>query len=312
MEGIMSKKVLVATVKPFAQKAVEEISVICKEAGYTMVLLEKYAEQAEFVQKVKDVDALIVRSDKVTKEVINNAQNLKVVVRAGSGYDNIDLEAATEKNIVAMNTPGQNSNAVAELAFGMMIYMARGQFNGKPGTELKGKKLGIHAFGNVGINVARIAKGFGMEIFAFDPYIDKKVMEEHGVKAIDSVEEMYKTCDYISLHLPSIPETQKFINNKLVSKMKKGATLINTARKEVVCEEDIIQVFQNRDDLKYASDIAPDTKIEMIERFGNRVYFTPKKMGAQTLEANVNAGIAAISQIINYFEKGDTTFQVNK
>ena len=312
MEGIMSKKVLVATVKPFAQKAVEEISVICKEAGYTMVLLEKYAEQAEFVQKVKDVDALIVRSDKVTREVINNAQNLKVVVRAGSGYDNIDLEAATEKNIVAMNTPGQNSNAVAELAFGMMIYMARGQFNGKPGTELKGKKLGIHAFGNVGINVARIAKGFGMEIFAFDPYIDKKVMEEHGVRAIDSVEEMYKTCDYISLHLPSIPETQKFINNKLVSKMKKGATLINTARKEVVCEEDIIQVFQNRDDLKYTSDIAPDTKIEMIERFGNRVYFTPKKMGAQTLEANVNAGIAAINQIINYFEKGDTTFQVNK
>jgi D-3-phosphoglycerate dehydrogenase len=312
MEGIMSKKVLVATVKPFAQKAVEEISVICKEAGYTMVLLEKYAEQAEFVKKVKDVDALIVRSDKVTREVINNAQNLKVVVRAGSGYDNIDLEAATEKNIVAMNTPGQNSNAVAELAFGMMIYMARGQFNGKPGTELKGKKLGIHAFGNVGINVARIAKGFGMELFAFDPYIDKKVMEEHGVRAIDSVEEMYKTCDYISLHLPSIPETQKFINNKLVSKMKKGATLINTARKEVVCEEDIIQVFQNRDDLKYASDIAPDTKIEMIERFGNRVYFTPKKMGAQTLEANVNAGIAAINQIINYFEKGDTTFQVNK
>lgn len=308
----MSKKVLVATVKPFAKKAVEKISVICKEAGYTMVLLEKYAEQAEFVQKVKDVDALIVRSDKVTREVINNAQNLKVVVRAGSGYDNIDLEAATEKNIVAMNTPGQNSNAVAELAFGMMVYMARGQFNGKPGVELKGKKLGIHAFGNVGINVARIAKGFGMEIFAFDPYIDKKVMEEHGVKAIDSVEEMYKTCDYISLHLPSIPETQKFINNKLISKMKKGATLINTARKEVVCEEDIIQVFQNRDDLKYASDIAPDTKIEMIERFGNRVYFTPKKMGAQTLEANVNAGIAAINQIINYFEKGDTTFQVNK
>lgn len=308
----MSKKVLVATVKPFAKKAVEEISVICKEAGYAMVLLEKYAEQAEFVQKVKDVDALIVRSDKVTEEVINNAQNLKVVVRAGSGYDNIDLEAATEKNIVAMNTPGQNSNAVAELVFGMMVYMARGQFNGKPGTELKGKKLGIHAFGNVGINVARIAKGFGMEIFAFDPYIDKKVMEEHGVKVIDSVEEMYKTCDYISLHLPSIPETQKFINNKLISKMKKGATLINTARKEVVCEEDIIQVFQNRDDLKYTSDIAPDTKIEMIERFGNRVYFTPKKMGAQTLEANVNAGIAAINQIINYFEKGDTTFQVNK
>ena len=308
----MSKKVLVATVKPFAKKAVEEISVICKEAGYTMILLEKYAEQVEFVQKVKDVDALIVRSDKVTKEVINNAQSLKVVVRAGSGYDNIDLEAATEKNIVAMNTPGQNSNAVAELAFGLMVYMARGQFNGKPGTELKGKKLGIHAFGNVGINVARIAKGFSMEIFAFDPYIDKKVMEEYGVKAIDSVEEMYKTCDYISLHLPSIPETHKFINNKLISKMKKGATLINTARKEVVCEEDIIQVFQNRDDLKYTSDIAPDTKIEMIERFGNRVYFTPKKMGAQTLEANVNAGVAAINQIINYFEKGDTTFQVNK
>lgn len=308
----MSKKVLIATVKPFAKAAVTEIEKLCKKAGYELKLLEKYESADELYDAVADVDALIVRSDKITAEVIEKAKNLKIVVRAGAGYDNIDLKAASDREIVVMNTPGQNSNAVAELAFGLMIYMARGQFNGKPGTELKGKKLGIHAFGNVGINVARIAKGFEMEIFAYDPFVDKNFMVQHGATPLDSVEELYEKCDYISLHLPSVPETQRFVNYKLIGKMKKGATLINTARKEVVCEDGIIQIFEEREDLKYASDIAPIKAKEMQEKFGNRVYFTPKKMGAQTAEANINAGIAAITQIINFFEKGDTTFQVNK
>ncbi|MBC8384858.1 MAG: 3-phosphoglycerate dehydrogenase [Candidatus Cloacimonetes bacterium] len=308
----MSKKVLVATEKPFTAKAVELIAEKCKKAGYEMILQEKYAEQKDLVTAVKKVDALIIRSDKVTKEVIENADELKIVVRAGAGFDNVDVTAASEKGIVVMNTPGQNSNAVAELAFGMMVYMARGQFNGKSGTELKGKKLGIHAYGNVGVNVARIAKGFGMEICAYDPFIDQQIMINDGVTPLDSVEEMYGNCDYISLHLPSIPETQRFVNYKLIGKMKKGAAIINTARKEVVCEDGLIKIFEERDDLKYASDIAPVKKDELIEKFGNRVYFTPKKMGAQTMEANINAGVAAINQIIDFFEKGDVTFQVNK
>ena len=308
----MAKKILVATVKPFAKKAVKDIEKICKDSEYEFILMEKYPEQNDLVAAVKDVDALIVRSDKVTREVIENADNLKIVVRAGAGYDNLDCEAATEKGIVCMNTPGQNSNAVAELAFGMMIYMARGQFNGKSGTELKGKTLGIHAYGNVGSNVARIAKGFDMKVLAFDSYVDKEKMKANGVVPVDSVEELYNICDYVSLHLPSIPETQKYVNDKLLSIMKPGATIINTARKEVVCEDSILRILTERTDLKYASDVAPEKKDEMLEKLGDRVYFTPKKMGAQTLEANINAGVAAINQIINYIEKGDNTFQVNK
>ncbi|KQC11026.1 MAG: 3-phosphoglycerate dehydrogenase [Candidatus Cloacimonas sp. SDB] len=308
----MAKKILVATEKPFAGEAVEKIRTICSEAGYEFILLEKYPDHSDLVNAVKDVNALIIRSDKVTREVLDNAAALEIVVRAGAGYDNVDCAAATSNNIVVMNTPGQNSNAVAELAFGMMVYMARGQFNGKPGTELKGKKLGIHAFGNVGVNVARIAQGFGMEVVAYDPYVPEDAIKEHGVTPLDSVEEMYKTCDYISLHLPSIPETQRFVNRKLLSIMKKGATLINTARKEVVCEDGILEVLAAREDLKYASDIMPVKYEEMQEKLGNRVYSTPKKMGAQTKEANVNAGVAAIIQIKDFFEKGDTTFQVNK
>ena len=308
----MAKKILVATVKPFAKKAVKDIEKICKDSGYEFILMEKYPEQNDLVAAVKDVDALIVRSDKVTREVIENADNLKIVVRAGAGYDNLDCEAATKKGIVCMNTPGQNSNAVAELAFGMMIYMARGQFNGKSGTELKGKTLGIHAYGNVGQNVARIAKGFSMKVLAFDPYVDKEKMNAEGVVPVDSVEELYNICDYVSLHLPSIPETQNYVNDKLLSIMKPGATIINTARKEVVCEDSILKVLAERTDLEYASDIAPDKKEKMLEILEGRVYFTPKKMGAQTLEANINAGVAAINQIINYFKKGDNTFQVNK
>lgn len=308
----MSKKVLVATQKPFAPLAVKEIKKICEETGYELILNEKYAEQSDLVNAVKDVDALIVRSDKVTQEVIENADNLKVVVRAGAGYDNLDCDAATQKNIICMNTPGQNSNAVAELAFGMMLYFARGKFNGKSGLELKGKTIGIHAYGNVGVNVARIAKGFDMKVIAFDPYVDNAKMEADGVKPVETVEELYNISDYVSVHIPSIPATQKFIDLRLISIMKPGATIINTARKEVVCEESMIKVLANRTDLKYASDIAPVRADEMIEKFGDRVFFTPKKMGAQTLEANVNAGVASIKQIIAYFQNGDTTFQVNK
>ncbi|HPR17801.1 MAG TPA: 3-phosphoglycerate dehydrogenase [Candidatus Cloacimonadota bacterium] len=308
----MSKKVLVATEKPFASEAVQQIQKVCLDAGYECILLEKYVNQSDLLDAVKDADALIVRSDKVTKEVIDHAKNLKIVVRAGAGYDNLDCAAASAGNIVCMNTPGQNSNAVAELAFGMMVYMARGQFDGKSGTELKDKTIGIHAYGNVGENVARIAKGFGMKVLAFDPYVPKERMEKDGVIPVEKVEELYSECDYISLHLPSIPATQKFVNKNLIGLMKKGGTIINTARKEVVCEDSMITMLSEREDLKYASDIAPDKKDEMLEKFGKRVYFTPKKMGAQTAEANINAGVAAIKQIVAFFENGDTKFQVNK
>jgi len=306
------KKVLVATQKPFASQAVVLIAEKCKEAGYELVVLEKYAEQADLVNAVIDADALIIRSDKVTKEVLENAKNLKVVVRGGAGYDNVDCAAATANDVAVMNTPGQNSNAVAELAFGMMLYMARGKFNGKAGTELKDKTIGIHAYGNVGVNVARIAKGFGMTVCAFDPYVEAKVMEAAGVKALDSVEDLYSQCDYISLHLPSIPATKNSVNYNLLKLMKPGAALINTARKEVVCDDGVIKLMAERDDFSFASDIAPVKAEELMEKFAERCFFTPKKMGAQTQEANVNAGVAAIEQIIAYLEKGDNTFQVNQ
>ena len=304
-------KVLIATVKPFAPAAVNEIKKIFKQANYEVILLEKYADQSDFVKAVKDVDALIIRSDKANREVIEAADNLKIIVRAGAGYDNIDLEAATEKGIVAMNTPGQNSNAVAELALGMMVYLARNQYNGKAGTELRGKKLGIHAYGNVGKYVAQIAKGFGMETFAFDPFIPKEAIEADGVKALDSVEELYKNCQYISLHIPANDKTKGSINYDLFKIMPKNATLVNTARKEVLCEESLLKIFADRPDFKYISDIAPDCKDEIVEKFEGRYFFTPKKSGAQTSEANINAGIASANQIINFIEKGDTTFKVN-
>lgn len=304
-------KVLVATVKPFAKAAVDSIKKVCKNAGYECILLEKYADQSEFIKTVEDVDALIIRSDKATREVIDSAKNLKIIVRAGAGYDNIDLEAATAKNIVVMNTPGQNSNAVAELALGLMVYMARNKLNGTAGTELKGKKLGIHAFGHVGSLVGEIAKGFGMEIYAFDPFVAKEKIESYGVKAVDTEEELYSLCQYISLHIPANEHTRNSINYNLLSRMPKGATLLNTARKEVIDENDLVKVFNDRGDFKYVSDIAPDCKAELESDFGNRCFFTPKKMGAQTAEANINAGIAAAQQIINFLKKGDTTFKVN-
>ncbi|MDY6914748.1 MAG: NAD(P)-dependent oxidoreductase [Candidatus Cloacimonadota bacterium] len=308
----MGKKVLVATVKPFASEAIKQIKELCEQSSYELQLLEKYESNQELIAAVSTAEALIVRSDKITADVIQKAKNLKIIVRGGAGYDNIDLEAASEKGIVVMNTPGQNSNAVAELAFGMMVYIARGQFNGKPGRELKGKKIGIHAYGNVGKNVARIAKGFDMEVWAFDPYVDNEKIKADGVKPIKDVKVMYKNCDYISLNLPSIPTTRESINYELMKDLPQNATIVNTARKEVVCENSLIKLLSEREDLKYVSDIAPIKKDEMLEKFGNRVFFTPKKMGAQTLEANVNAGVAAINQIIGYFEKNDTTFQVNK
>ena len=304
------KKVLVATEKPFAPVAVQGIREVTDKAGYELVLLEKYTDKADLLKAVEEVDAVIIRSDKITPDVLEAAKNLKIVVRAGAGYDNVNLEAATANDVVVMNTPGQNSNAVAELAIGMMVYMARGLFNGKPGTELKGKKLGIHAYGNVGRYVAAIAKGFGMELYAFDPFISAENIERDGVKALSSAEELYSTCQYISLHIPSNDKTKGSINYDLLNKMPKGATLVNTARKEVICEESIKKLFADRDDFRYLSDIAPDCKDELGEYEG-KFYFTPKKMGAQTAEANINAGIAAANQIVNFLENGDITFKVN-
>lgn len=305
-------KVLVATEKPFAAIAINQIKDITEKAGYEFSKLEKYEEKNQLLEAVKDVDAVIIRSDLVTKEVIEAAQNLKIVVRAGAGYDNVDLEAASEKNVVVMNTPGQNSNAVAELAIGMMIFMARGKFNGKPGTELKGKTLGIHAYGNVGKLVADIAKGFGMKISAYDPFIVKEIMEKDGVTVYDSEEELYKNSHYISLHIPANDQTKNSINFKLLNSMPKGATLVNTARKEVVNENDLQKLMEERSDFNYASDIAPNNAETLLEKFADQCYFTPKKMGAQTAEANINAGIAAINQIVEFIENGDTTFKVNK
>ncbi len=304
-------KVLVATEKPFAAAAVEQIAGIFKDAGYDCTFFEKYNGQDELIAAVADAEAMIVRSDKITPEVINAAPNLKIVVRAGAGFDNVNLETATKNNVVVMNTPGQNSNAVAELALGMMVYQARNHFNGTSGTELCCKKLGIHAYGNVGKLVAKIAKGFGMEVFAFDPFVAKESIEADGVTVFDTVEELYSTCDYISLHIPANQHTIKSINYDLLSKMKKGGVVVNTARKEVINEDDMVKIFEENDSFKYVSDIAPSNRELLEGKYPNRCFFTPKKMGAQTAEANINAGKAAAHQIINFLEKGDTTFKVN-
>lgn len=306
------KKVLVATVKPFAPDAISGIRKVAENEGYEMKILEKYENQEALIKAVGDVDALIIRSDKADREVIEAGKNLKIIVRAGAGYDNIDLIAATEKGIVAMNTPGQNSNAVAELALGMMVMMARNGYDGKSGTELRGKKLGVHAYGNVGKLVAEIAKGFGMVIYAFDPLIERTVIEKDGVKALQSVEELYKECQYVSVHIPANEETVSSINYNLLKSMPAGATLVNTARKEVICEESLLRIFNEREDFKYVSDIAPDAKNDIENKFPGRYFFTPKKMGAQTSEANINAGVAAARQIVGFFKNDDRNFQVNK
>lgn len=306
------KKILVATEKPFAKAAVEGIKKIVEGAGFEMALLENYVQKNEFLTAAADADAIIIRSDIVDADVLEAAKNLKIVVRAGAGYDNIDLVASKAKGVVAMNTPGQNSNAVAELAVGMMVYAARNNFNGSSGTELKGKKLGLHAFGYVGKAVATIARGFGMDVYAFDPFVDRKIIEAEGIHYVDSVQELYKTCQYVSLHMPATADTKKSINFDLLSLMPKGATLVNTARKEVIDEEGLLQMFAERPDFKYVSDVEPDCKGLVAEKFSGRYYFTPKKMGAQTSEANNNAGLAAARQIVDFFTKNDCTFQVNK
>lgn len=306
------KKVLVATEKPFASVAVDGIGKVLAEAGYELALLEKYTSKAELLEAVSDVDALIVRSDKVDAEVLNAAQKLKIVVRAGAGYDNIDLDSATSHGVVAMNTPGQNSNAVAELVLGLLVYAVRNFYNGKAGTELKGKKLGILAFGNVGRNVARIAKGFEMEVLAYDAFCPSDVIEAAGVKAVGSTAELFEQSDIVSLHIPATPETVKSINADLVGKLPKGGILINTARKEVVDETSLISLMTNRTDIKYITDIKPDADPEFNEKFADRYFATPKKMGAQTAEANINAGLAAANQIVAFFKDGVTRFQVNK
>jgi len=305
-------KVLVATEKPFAPSAIKEIQPIIENAGHKFALIEKYENPAQLHEAVKDANAIIIRSDIIDEAVFNAAPELKIVVRAGAGFDNVDLKTATAKNVVVMNTPGQNSNAVAELVFGLLIYGARGFFNGKSGSELKGKTLGLHAYGNVGKLAAKIAKGFGMIISAFDPFVPADLIEADGVKDYNSVEELYSSNQYISLHIPANDKTKKSINYTLLSKMPKGATLINTARKEVVDEAGLLKMLEERNDFKYLSDIQPDTSSKLLSKFPDRCYFTPKKMGAQTSEANNNAGIAAATQIVNFFESGDKTFQVNK
>lgn len=304
-------KVLVATEKPFARVAVDGIREVVEQAGYELALLEKYSSKGHLLEAVADVDALIIRSDNVDAEVLAAAKNLKIVVRAGAGYDNIDLASATAHNVVAMNTPGQNSNAVAELALGLMVMAVRNMYNGTSGTELKGKKLGIHAYGNVGRNVARIAKGFGMEIYAYDAYCPDEVMVNDGVTPLHSAEELYATCDVISLHIPATAETKGSINYALLSKMPKGGLLVNTARKEVINEAELIQFMQERHDFRYVTDIMPAADQKMTELFASRYFATPKKMGAQTAEANINAGIAAAKQIVDFLQNGNTRFQVN-
>ena len=304
-------KVLVATEKPFAAVAVEGIKKEIEGAGNELVLLEKYTEKAQLLDAVKDVDAMIIRSDKADAEVLEAAKNLKIIVRAGAGYDNIDLAAATAHHVVAENTPGQNSNAVAELVFGLLVFAVRNFYNGKAGSELKGKKLGILAFGNVGRNVARIAKGFGMEVAAYDAFCPADVIEAAGVHAVKSQDELLQTCDIVSLHIPATPETIKSIDYKTVNQLPKGGILINTARKEVINEPELLKLLTEREDLKFITDIKPDADADFAQ-FEGRYFSTPKKMGAQTAEANINAGIAAAKQINAFFKDGCTKFQVNK
>ena len=305
-------KVLIATDKPFAKEAVSGIREVVEQAGYELVLLEKYTEKKQLLDAVASVDAAIIRSDIFDKEVLDAAKQLKIVVRAGAGYDNIDLDAATANKICVMNTPGQNANAVAELALGMAVYAVRNFYNGTSGTELSGKKIGIHAYGNVGRNVARIAKGFNMEVYAFDPFLSAEAIEKEGVKAVKSVEELYSTCQFISLHIPATAETKNSINYDLLSKMPAKGLLINTARKEVINEAEMVKFMTDRGDFKYVTDIMPSNHAEMAEKFEGRYFSTPKKMGAQTAEANSNAGIAAANQIVDFLKNGNEKFRVNK
>lgn len=305
-------KVLIATEKPFAASAVQGIKSILDTEGFETVLLEKYTEKGQLLQAVTDVDAIIIRSDVIDKEVFDAAKNLKIVVRAGAGYDNVDLTEATSHNVCVMNTPGQNSNAVAELVMGLLVFNARNRFNGKSGSELKDKKIGILAYGNVGRNVARIAKGFGMEIYAYDAFVKPEAIKESGAIPVLSVAELFEVCDVVSLHAPATPETAKSINYDLLKKMPKGGIVINSARKEIIDEEGILKALQERTDLSYITDIMPANHDQMVEALGDRYFSTPKKMGAQTAEANNNAGLAAAHQIVGFIKNGEERFRVNK
>ena len=304
-------KILVATEKPFSTAAVAQIKQIVEDGGVEFKALEKYTEKQQLIEAVKDVDGVIVRSDIIDAEVLEAAKNLKIVVRAGAGYDNIDLEAATAHKVVVMNTPGQNANAVAELVFGMVLYVIRNHFSGKAGSELLGKKLGLQAFGNVARNVARVAKGFGMEVYAYDPFLTKEQIEAAGAKAVGSLEELYKTCQYVSLHCPATKETIGSINYDLVKNMPKNGVLINTARKEVIDEAGLEKLLEEREDLRYIADVKPNAADEYVAKFGDRVFFTPKKSGAQTGEANANAGVAAARQSVGFLKNGIDKFRVN-
>lgn len=305
-------KILVATQKPFSAAAVAGIKDIVEKAGHQFAVLEKYPEQDALIKAVIDADALIIRSDKVTQEVINAAPNLKIVVRAGAGYDNVDLVAATAHNVVVMNTPGQNSNAVAELAIAMMIYMSRNQFTPATGCEIMGRKVGIQAFGNVGRLVGQKASALGMSVMAIDPFIPAEKISEAGATPAGSLDELYSSCDFVSIHIPATPQTIGSIGYDLITKMPKGACLVNTARKEVIDEAGLARALEERQDLKYIADVAPDNIEELKEKFGTRIFATPKKMGAQTAEANMNAGLAAARQIVDFFKTGNRKFQVNK
>ena len=306
-----SMKILIATEKPFAAAAVKAMEEIITAAGIEVVKLEKYTEKKQLLEAVAAVDGIIIRSDIVDAEVLDAAKNLKIVVRAGAGFDNIDLAAASAHNVVAMNTPGQNANAVAELVFGMLLFQCRNQFSGAAGTELMGKTLGLHAFGNVARNVARVAKGFGMEVYAYDPFLTKEQIESAGVKAVESIPELYSTCQYVSLHCPATKETIGSINYDLLKTMPKNACLINTARKEVVDEAGLMKLMEERSDFKYIADVKPAAADAFVEKFGTRVFFTPKKSGAQTAEANSNAGIAAAKQSVGFLKEGIDRFRLN-
>ena len=310
---VKGMKVLIATEKPFAQEAVNGITEILEGAGHRVVKLEKYTDHAALLEAVADVDAMIVRSDKITCDVLAAAPNLKIVVRAGAGYDNVDCAEAKARGVVVMNTPGQNSNAVAELAIAMMIFMSRNCFTSGTGSEIKGKTLAIHAYGNVGRLVGCKGKALGMNVIAFDPFVsDPSVFECDGVEKVDSVEELYRRADFLSLHIPATPQTKGSIGYNLLTSMPKGATLVNTARKEVIDEAGLCQALAERTDLKYVSDVAPECCYQLTENYGKRYFATPKKMGAETAEANINAGLAAARQIVDFFETGCTKFQVNK
>lgn len=308
----MDKTILIATEKPFSAETINIIrQKIDQATGFNLTLLEGYTTKNELLEALIGVDGLVVRSDKINAEILKSSDNLRIIIRAGSGYDNIDLDAAIEKDIVVMNTPGQNANAVAELAFALMLVLIRKNFQGNIGTELKGKRIGMQGYGNIGKCMGLIAKGFGMRICAYDPYISPIIMENDGVECCESLAKLFSDCDFISVNIPINKETIKTIDYNLLSKTKKNAVLVNTARKEVINEADLMQWLQESQGFRYASDIAPDCRKEIVEKYPDKTLFTARKMGAQTNEANIHGATAAIQQIINFFEKGDRTYQVN-